>query len=105
MTRKYEFRDAEERVPLETIVQTTFPTLLQVFQVHLQTIQLFALSSLWLPGIPCCLSCTLSSTSLVAVMPASAPALQCVCLEVSVSYRFVAIKDGCWLSLLVSQVA
>ena len=35
MTRKYEFRDAEERVPLETIVQTTFPTLLQVFQVHL----------------------------------------------------------------------
>lgn len=34
MTRKYEFRDAEERVPLETIVQTTFPTVLQVFQVQ-----------------------------------------------------------------------
>ena len=34
MTRKYEFRDAEERVPLETIVQTTFPILLQVFQVQ-----------------------------------------------------------------------
>ena len=33
MTRKYEFRDAEERIPLENIVQTTFPTLLQVFQV------------------------------------------------------------------------
>ncbi len=34
MTRKYEFRDAEERVPLDAIVKTTFPTLLQVFQVH-----------------------------------------------------------------------
>ena len=35
MTRKYEFRDAEDRIPLENIVQTTFPTLLQVFQVLL----------------------------------------------------------------------
>ncbi len=35
MTRKYEFRDAEERIPLDNIVKTTFPTLLQVFQVHL----------------------------------------------------------------------
>lgn len=34
MTRKYEFRDAEERTPLETVVQTTFPTVLQVFQVQ-----------------------------------------------------------------------
>ncbi len=34
MTRKYEFRDAEERVPLDAVVKTTFPTLLQVFQVH-----------------------------------------------------------------------
>lgn len=33
MTRKYEFRDAEERTPLDAIVKTTFPTLLQVFQV------------------------------------------------------------------------
>ncbi|KAL3141839.1 hypothetical protein ABBQ32_004507 [Trebouxia sp. C0010 RCD-2024] len=37
MTRKYEFRDAEERTPLETVVQTTFPTVLQVFQGLLQS--------------------------------------------------------------------
>ncbi|DBB04276.1 hypothetical protein WJX77_005934 [Trebouxia sp. C0004] len=37
MTRKYEFRDAEERVPLDAIVKTTFPTLLQVFQGLLQS--------------------------------------------------------------------
>lgn len=34
MTRKYEFRDAEERIPLDSIVKTTFPTLLQVFQAR-----------------------------------------------------------------------
>ena len=33
LTRKYEFRDAEERVPLDHIVKTMFPTLLQVFKV------------------------------------------------------------------------
>lgn len=33
ITRKYEFRDAEDRVPLDTVVKTTFPSLLQVFQV------------------------------------------------------------------------
>ena len=38
MTRKYEFRDAEERIPLDTIVKTTFPTLLQVFQVQFRLI-------------------------------------------------------------------
>ena len=42
MTRKYEFRDAEERIPLETIVQTTFPTLLQVFQVRTGCLALFS---------------------------------------------------------------
>ena len=35
LTRKYEFRDADERMPLDIIVKTTFPTLLQVFQVPL----------------------------------------------------------------------
>ena len=46
MTRKYEFRDAEERIPLEVIVQTTFPTLLQVFQVY-SAIPPFDFSSRW----------------------------------------------------------
>lgn len=33
LARKYEFRDEEERGPLDQVVNTTFPTLLQIFQV------------------------------------------------------------------------
>jgi hypothetical protein len=33
LTRKYEFRDDEERVPLGSIVDSTFPGLLRIFQV------------------------------------------------------------------------
>ena len=33
LARKYEFRDEEERGPLEAVVNATFPVLLQIFQV------------------------------------------------------------------------
>jgi hypothetical protein len=33
LARKYEFRDEDERAPLEGVVAATFPTLLQIFQV------------------------------------------------------------------------
>lgn len=51
MTRKYEFRDADDRIPLDAIVKTTFPTLLQVFQV---SVYLFA---------ACCLPLLSSNTT------------------------------------------
>lgn len=35
LARKYEFRDEEERGPLDQVVNTTFPTLLQIFQMLL----------------------------------------------------------------------
>lgn len=35
LTRKYEFKDEEERVPLGGIVDGTFPVLLRIFQVQL----------------------------------------------------------------------
>ncbi len=34
LARKYEFRDEEERAPLDQLVNTTFPVLLQIFQVR-----------------------------------------------------------------------
>lgn len=34
LARKYEFRDEEERAPLEAVVNATFPSLLHIFQVH-----------------------------------------------------------------------
>lgn len=51
MTRKYEFRDAEERVPLETIVQTTFPTVLQVFQVQARVAAYLAVPAIVTAGM------------------------------------------------------
>ncbi|PSC72993.1 importin beta-like SAD2 [Micractinium conductrix] len=35
LARKYEFRDEDERAPLEGVVNATFPTLLQIFQMLL----------------------------------------------------------------------
>ncbi len=35
LTRKYEFKDEEDRVPLGTLVDATFPILLRIFQVRL----------------------------------------------------------------------
>jgi hypothetical protein len=35
LTRKYEFKDEDEREPLAQIVSVTFPPLLAIFQVHL----------------------------------------------------------------------
>lgn len=37
LARKYEFRDEEDRVPLQTIVNTTFPVLLPIFKHLLAT--------------------------------------------------------------------
>lgn len=34
LTRKYEFKDEEERAPLGTLVDATFPILLQIFQAR-----------------------------------------------------------------------
>lgn len=33
LARKYEFRDEEERAPLEAVINATFPILLHIFQV------------------------------------------------------------------------
>ncbi len=35
LARKYEFRDEEDRAPLEAIVNTTFPLLLPIFKVQI----------------------------------------------------------------------
>lgn len=36
LTRKYEFKDEEERAPLGTLVDATFPILLRIFQARSQ---------------------------------------------------------------------
>lgn len=38
LTRKYEFKDEEERAPLSTLVDTTFPALLSIFQARSHTL-------------------------------------------------------------------
>jgi hypothetical protein len=34
LSNKYEFKDAEDRDPMQDVVNTTFPALLQIFQVR-----------------------------------------------------------------------
>lgn len=36
LARKYEFKDEEERAPLGTLVEATFPILLRILQVRWQ---------------------------------------------------------------------
>lgn len=36
LSRKYEFRHDEERVPMKTVADATFPRILQIFQVREQ---------------------------------------------------------------------
>lgn len=34
LSNKYEFKDEDERQPIQEVVNLTFPALLQIFQVH-----------------------------------------------------------------------
>jgi hypothetical protein len=48
LARKYEFRDEEDRAPLEAVVNTTFPLLLPIFKVRpLAAWSLLAPSARW----------------------------------------------------------
>ena len=52
LTRKYEFKDEEERAPLGTLVDATFPTLLSIFQVRSHRLPLMAcMAEMWQSGI------------------------------------------------------
>ena len=38
LSNKYEFKDLEDRKPMQDVVNATFPTLLQIFQVRLAAV-------------------------------------------------------------------
>ena len=51
LTRKYEFKDEEERAPLGTLVDATFPTLLSIFQARSHCLPLVAcMTQMWQSG-------------------------------------------------------
>jgi hypothetical protein len=62
LTRKYEFKDEDEREPLAQIVSVTFPPLLAIFQVRQ-------------PGQVCCRCKT--AHSCMALVPAGMPVTRC----------------------------
>ena len=68
LARKYEFRDEDERAPLEGVVNATFPTLLQIFQVG-------ARRCLQAPGRAACALLRRDSSQTVSHVPASAACL------------------------------
>lgn len=89
LARKYEFRDEEERGPLDGVVNATFPTLLQIFQVwrgvgcrllarHMRSAHLphkhQRLCYAALPGLPH-LCCHLTPSCSAADAPAAAAAM------------------------------